>query len=327
MAMVVGGGDGGSSRSIVSEISEEEGTARMNVDLVAAARWNLNFLKTVAEESQWLHHTPTIIEAIRRYDELWMPLISDLSVGSDVPVVLPPLDIEWVWYCHTLNPVSYRQYCESKFSKLIGKPAIFNKENEEYALDRCRDIWMQRYPLESFENQLDSDDTTPSSKYEDLLFQVLRQRNLCAKLVEPYMSETVYLISAMKRYKRFLYLLQRFTDGCARFVPASDILLMWLSHQVYPTAYAAGVKEIEEVLGKVVAVWEEAKEEEVEETKNLWERVFEQSYIKAGGTTIQGAFKIKSPVYWEVTDDDVNTRYKSMLPRFLLETGMCFCEA
>lgn len=36
---------------------------------------------------------------------LWMPLISDLTVGITPPVVLPPLDIEWVWYCHCLNPV------------------------------------------------------------------------------------------------------------------------------------------------------------------------------------------------------------------------------
>ena len=41
-----------------------------------------------------------------RYDELWMPLISDLTVvGSTTPMVLPPLDVEWVWFCHTLNAV------------------------------------------------------------------------------------------------------------------------------------------------------------------------------------------------------------------------------
>ena len=35
-----------------------------------------------------------------------MPLISDLMVmGSPTPMVLPPLDVEWVWFCHTLNPV------------------------------------------------------------------------------------------------------------------------------------------------------------------------------------------------------------------------------
>lgn len=320
MSMIVIGDRGGSSsRRQLSEISEEE-TVRVSVDLVAAARWNLRFLNIVTEEEfHWLHHTPTIIEAIRRYDELWMPLISDLNVGLDALVILPPLDIEWVWYCHTLNPASYRQYCESKFSKLIAKPTIFNKENEEYALDRCRDIWIQRFPHEPFENQLDSDETTPCAKYEDLLSQVLRLKNLYEKLVEPYMYETVYLIAARNRYKRFLYFLQRYADGCARFVPASDILLVWLSHQAYPTVYAADLKEIKNILGKVITVWEEAKEEEVEESKNLWERVFEQPYIKAGGTIIQGSFKIKPPIYWEVTEEDVNTRYKSMLPRFLLE--------
>lgn len=37
-----------------------------------------------------------------------MPLISDLTVGPNQrpPMILPPFDIEWVWYCHTLNPVT-----------------------------------------------------------------------------------------------------------------------------------------------------------------------------------------------------------------------------
>lgn len=37
-----------------------------------------------------------------------MPLISDLTVdGASPPMILPPLDVEWVWFCHTLNPVSF----------------------------------------------------------------------------------------------------------------------------------------------------------------------------------------------------------------------------
>ena len=35
-----------------------------------------------------------------------MPLISDLTVGSKPPIILPPLDVEWVWFCHSLNPVT-----------------------------------------------------------------------------------------------------------------------------------------------------------------------------------------------------------------------------
>ncbi|PSS28839.1 Glycine-rich domain-containing protein [Actinidia chinensis var. chinensis] len=308
--------DGSSTRSL-GEISEEE-TVRVGVDLVSAARRNIGFLRVVAE-SDWLHHKPTISEAIRRYDELWMPLISDLTVGSNLQMVLPPIDIEWVWFCHTLNPVSYRQYCESRFSKLIGKPAIFNEENEEYALTRCRDIWISRYPSESFENELGSDESASCVTNEELLSQVLKLRNLYTKFAEPYMLETVYLIAARKRYKRFLYLMQRFSYGCGRLVPASDILLMWVNHQSYPMVYEADMREMEGVMGKVAAVWEEVNEEEMEETKKLWVKTFDQPYETTGGEINGGAAKVKPPVHWEVADEDVNIRYKSMLPRFLLE--------
>ncbi|MCD9560217.1 hypothetical protein HAX54_018716 [Datura stramonium] len=178
--------DGASMRSL-SEISEEE-TVRLSVDLVAAARRNLGFFR------------------------LWMPLISDLSNGSIPPMILPPLDIEWVWYCHTLNRVQLqRQYCESRFSKLIGKAAIFNEENEEYALNRCKEIWVQRYPTEPFENEADSNLQNPvSTVHEDLLNEVSKQRNLYIKFSEPYYSEIVYLIAARQRYKGFLYMMHRF---------------------------------------------------------------------------------------------------------------------
>lgn len=90
-----------------TELSDDELPARISIDLVAAARRHIAFLRAVAE-SEWLHQESTLLESIRRYDELWMPLISDLTVGSTPPVILPPVDVKWVWYCHTLNPVSYR---------------------------------------------------------------------------------------------------------------------------------------------------------------------------------------------------------------------------
>ncbi|CAL5380594.1 unnamed protein product [Camellia sinensis] len=319
----VGISDIGSTRSF-GEISEDD-TLKLTVNLVSAARRTLRFLRIV-DESHWLHTRPTTLESVRRYDELWMPLISDLTVGSTSthhpPMILPPIDIQWVWFCHTFNPVFYRQYCDSRFSKIIAKPAIFDEENEEYALNRCRDIWIRRYPSEPFENELDSDDNSALCvTNEDIFTQVLKLRNLYAKLAEPYMSETVYLIAAKQRYKSYLSMMLRFADhGCARLVPASDILLMWLTHQSYPTVYAADVTQMEGDMGKVAAVWEVVKEEEVEETKKLWERVFDQPYEKAGSAANLGAAaKVKSPVYWDVTDEDVNTKYESMLPRFLLE--------
>ena len=47
------------------------------------------------------------MERFHRYHDFWMPLIADLTLPySSPPTILPPLDIHWVWFCHTLNPVS-----------------------------------------------------------------------------------------------------------------------------------------------------------------------------------------------------------------------------
>ncbi|KAM2625836.1 hypothetical protein TB1_032643 [Malus domestica] len=317
-----------SAASSLSEISDME-TLKLGLDLVSAARRNIGFLRTVAE-SQWLHQKGTALEAVRRYNELWMPLVSDLTAESAaVPVIHPPIDIEWVWFCHTLNPVSYRHYCEQKFSNLIGKATIFNEENKEYALMKCREIWIRRYPNEPFENEADSDSNSEvrfsevADEEAELLEEVKKNRFLYSKFSEPYRSEIVYLIAARQRYKRFLFMVQRSSiDLDSPLVPASDIMLMWLTHQSYPTVYAEDLKGMEGDLGKVVTVWAAVKEKEVEETRKLWERTFDQPYEKAGGEIalkLDRGVSFKPPVYWEASDTDVNTKYKPMHPRFLLE--------
>ena len=96
-------------------------------------------------------------------------------------------------------------------------------------------------------------------------------------------------------------------------------------NQSYPTAFAEDLNEIESEMGKVVSVWETVGKKEVEKTKNLWETTFDQPYEKAGGEigfNFNGVVPVKPPVYWEISDKDVNTKYKSMLPRFLLEVSL-----
>lgn len=119
--------------------------------------------------------------------------------------------------------------------KLIGKPTIFDEENEEYALNRCRKIWEHKFPSEPFDNEVDSDSDSEnySSIYsEDLLDQVSKHRNIHTVFTEPYYSEMVYLVAAKQRYRGFIYMVHTFGDGCSCFVPTSDVLLMWITHQV-----------------------------------------------------------------------------------------------
>lgn len=81
---------------------------------------------------------------------------------------------------------------------------------------------------------------------------------------------------------------------------------------------------VENDLRKVVTLSEIPKEKDFEETKKLWDRAFNQPCEKAGGElpfTLEGVTSTKSPVYWEESSTDVNTKYRSMLPRFLLEVN------
>ncbi|WZY72364.1 hypothetical protein YC2023_004604 [Brassica napus] len=305
--------DGVAARSL-SEISELD-AVRIGTDIVSAARRLIVLLRSIGD-CQWLHHPPVISEAIRRYDELWMPLISDLTVGSKPPIILPPLDVEWV---------RYRDYCQKRFSKLIGKPAIYDEENEDYAVSQCERIWIRRYPDESFENRVEADSPEiASSANEDIKTEVEKQRFLWEKFSAPYMSETVYLIAARLRYKGFLLILHKFKDEISRLAPASDILLMWLTHQSYPTIYTEDVGEMsEEMMRKVVRNGEAVEKSEVETTKKLWNRYFNQPYEKAGGelTVVanESPRRNNTMFYWPVSDIDVNTAYKSIRPRFVLE--------
>ncbi|XP_042518846.1 uncharacterized protein LOC122092680 [Macadamia integrifolia] len=324
----IGVSDDASIRSL-SELPDDEASIRFSIDLVGAARRHLSFLSIVAE-SPWLHHSNTTLFSIRRYEELWMPFIADLTVGSTKPqMLLPPLDIQWVWHCHSLNPAKYRQYCESRFSKLVGFPIILDDENEDYALNRCRDLWILRYPSEPFELEAETttdieDSLANSVTNEDIFSQVSKNRSLYSKFSEPYMFEIVYLIAARQRYKGLLYLLQRLGDGLYRgssnslIVPTSDILLMWLTHQSYPLEYAGDMKEMEGNLEKVIGVWDSVNEKDMKATKELWERTFGQPYEKAGAT-LDRTLSTKSLVYWEISNYDINKKYKSMEPRFLLE--------
>lgn len=88
--------------------------------------------------------------------------------------------------------------------------------------------------------------------------------------------------------------------------------------------YAEDLKDMWDDMGKVVGVWGNVKAKDVEETKKIWEKTFDLPYEKAGGglaLEFDGIASAKPPIFWNVSDTDVNSKYKSMLPRFLLEVS------
>ena len=148
-------------------------------------------------------------------------------------MILPPLDVQFVWHCHCLKPNQYLDYCVSEFGRLLERPLIFDQGNEDYASDLCRKIWSTRYPTEPFDLEIGIEEEDDDDLDKDAIFKAIcRFRELCLQFVGPFMGETVYLVSARQKYKKFIYLCREYADHGFKLVPTSDLLLMWLTHKV-----------------------------------------------------------------------------------------------
>ncbi|KAJ6852655.1 glycine-rich domain-containing protein 2 [Iris pallida] len=300
-----------------SSTSDTPDKIRISLDLVTAARRHLSFLRSSSPPA-----SPR--RSIRRYKQLWLPLIADLVESSPSAILLPPPDVRWVWHCHCLHsPVGYREYCASRFGTAIERPAILDEENEDYALGRCRDAWDERYPSEPFDLEADGGDGGGGGEEEEeegeIGVAVEKYMALRLYFADGFVSETVYLVAARRRYLDFLYLVRKFGDGSFRMVPASDVLLIWLTHKSFPLCYAKDLEEIGDLEGKVVGFGMGASEEEMEETRRVWEEAFDEPYERAGCLFNPLASPSRVLFNWETSDTDVNRAYKGLQPRFLME--------
>ncbi|CAI5506819.1 unnamed protein product [Closterium sp. Naga37s-1] len=82
---------------------------RVSADLPAAAKQLITLLRRVDQNGR-LYAGPAVKDAIRRYEQCWLRMAYGQT--DDVMRTLqPPLDVQWVWLVHRLNPV--RVSCSS----------------------------------------------------------------------------------------------------------------------------------------------------------------------------------------------------------------------
>ena len=107
----------------------------ISIDLKTAMLKQLKFLHDV-DENPWLYSGPYLRNAIRRYEQCWLPLAyhhTDLQ---------PPLDIHWVWHVHMLAPYFYEEDCLTLVNTVLdhGLP-----EDEQHGLEVTKKLWAKRY--------------------------------------------------------------------------------------------------------------------------------------------------------------------------------------
>ncbi|CAK9148513.1 unnamed protein product [Ilex paraguariensis] len=265
-------------------------------DLVAAAKQQLKFLAAV-DKNRHLYDGPALERAIYRYKYCWLPLLAKHAESQfpEFPLVVP-LDCEWIWHCHRLNPVRYMVDCKELFGRILDNQNVVSSV-QGISKQQSEEIWKMMYPNESYElnwtvhlqNAAENMLPASGSTNYDLVSAVKRQSPFYFQVSTPSMNDDLFLEGAVERYKGFLYLIKKNTErNMKRFcVPTYDIDLIWHSHQLHPISYC---KDLMAILGKVLE-HDDTDSDRTEGNKldvgftattKQWEDTFGLRYWKAG---------------------------------------------
>ncbi|XP_057784319.1 glycine-rich domain-containing protein 1-like [Salvia miltiorrhiza] len=233
-------------------------STEINVDLVSAAIRQLKFLAAV-DRNRWLYDGPGLDRAIYRYNTYWLPLLAKHSESPlfEGPLVVP-LDCEWIWHSHRLNPLRYKKDCEEFYGRILDNKNVISSV-EGTSRKQTEDMWKTVYPGEPFELDLELQQENISgqgvvaencTKY-DLISAVQRQTPFFYQVSQLHMNDTRYIGGAVARYKGFLHLIKRNKEkGIKSFsVPTYDIDLIWHTHQLHPVSYC---EDLVKLMGKIL---------------------------------------------------------------------------
>ncbi|KAL8143018.1 hypothetical protein V2J09_016050 [Rumex salicifolius] len=269
----------------------------LSVDMVSAAKRHLRFLAAV-DQTGHLYDGPVLRKALRRYNVCWLPLLAkhtETPLCEDPLVV--PLDCEWIWHCHRLNPVRYVSECKELFGRLLDSRHVVSSV-EGYSKKKTEEIWGEMFPDEPYEldftkaaledAQMETLQGEKITDY-DLVSAVERQSSFYWQVSRPHMSDDLFLQESVDRYKGFLYLMKMNMEKSAMYscVPTYDIDLIWHTHQLHPSSYS---KDLIQLLGMVLEHDDTDSDRSEGNTLNLsfkqttqqWEDLFGRSYWRAG---------------------------------------------
>ncbi|KAI3910918.1 hypothetical protein MKW98_022605 [Papaver atlanticum] len=269
-----------------------------SVNLLDAAKKQLKFLATIDRYRCLYDDGPVLRTAIQRYKICWLPLLAKHAKGEiSEGTLVVPLDCEWVWHCHRLNPVTYKTDCEEFYGQVLDNVNVISKVQGE-STKQTEEIWNQLYPSEPYELDLRgtfADETSeilsdaPESTKYDLVSAVKRQSSFFYQVSKPTMNDELFLEGAVARYKGFLHLIKRNKERSIKLfcVPTYDIDLIWHTHQLHPVAYC---KDVVQVTGKLLEHDDtdssRSKGQKLDVgftgTINKWEQLFGSRYWRAG---------------------------------------------
>ncbi|ESO91289.1 hypothetical protein LOTGIDRAFT_153720 [Lottia gigantea] len=253
-------------------------------DLVSSAIDLLDFLAE-ADKLPSLLNESVIRGAIYRYESLWLPFAAKFNDGLEL---VAPVDIEWVWLCHLLSPVTYAKDCLAICGKIIDHK-LRSKQERADGLEETQHLWDQEYPNDKFVISLDAVIDIPEIYYSKISYDIvaasLRQREFYYQVSLPHYKDLKFISHSVLRYKKFLYLKKCYPGMFI--VPCYDIDLIWHSHQLHPLIYQFDTEcFIGQLFNHDDSVNDRSAGSRLNRaefaTRNLWKKIFAEKFSLFG---------------------------------------------
>ncbi len=251
----------------------------MSVDLITEAQFQLTFLRDVDDQSNVIHQRHVVLNAIRRYENMWLVL----AAKHDNKDLQPPLDVHWVWHCHMLSPRRHAEDCLNLVKKIPLHKLHIIKTEREHARIVTKAIWEAMHPEEPYDADyanIPKDYTYDSKLSYDVSAASERQKDFFYNVSLPHFGLTTFLKTAVERYQKFVNLKRLYPDEFI--VPMYDIDLIWHTHQLHPMEYRV---DTEAFLGYVLnhddSTTDRSPNSKLSKsdtkTRTLWRKTYEEA--------------------------------------------------
>ena len=255
----------------------------ISVVIPRRARAHRLFLSTV-EDTPQLHAPHVILNAIRRYENYWLPLVTEYEGGKDLE---PPIDVHWIWHAHMLGPKYYHGDCILLCGR-VPDHKLHTAATIDQARFEAKKVWDCKYRDEPFDvdyNSVKVDlEYRPKSSY-NLREAALRQKSFFYNVSLPHYMDERFTKTAVGRYKQFIRLKKNYPREYV--VPMYDVDWIWHTHMLSPLSYK---KDTEAYLGRLLHHDDTSVDRSVgsrlttadTRTKELWHETYHTHFSSPG---------------------------------------------
>jgi hypothetical protein len=231
-----------------SQVEEDEFSNKL-VDLVLN---NLEFLECV-HSSKIDFDQSLIRRAVYRYEKYWMPFCVQLIKAEKCQAdeIYPPHDIAWVWRCHMLSPINYRNDCVSVCG-LVLDHSCFTMVEIKSKQKLAEKLWHEQKLKPSFEfwdrddaigDYLQYKNHVSKLKY-DLITASNVEKQFCSLVSLPHFKTRAYMLHLLEKYqKELFYHRQEEAVFAAQAMGCPEMELIRQTHQLHPSMYLKDVLE------------------------------------------------------------------------------------